>query len=63
MTAHRTAPVRQSVAALTMAATMTLGLLAAIGQIADHAHADARLVQGTTPAAQQLVAAEAGTRS
>jgi len=63
MNATRTAPVRQSVAALAMAATMTLGLLSAIGQIADRYHADEAVAQGATPAAQQLVSAASGKRS
>jgi hypothetical protein len=64
MNATRTAPVRQSLAALAMAATMTLGLLSAVGLIADSYHADEAVAQGAaTPGAQQLVAAASSKRS
>lgn len=63
MNANRTASFRQSVAALAMAATTTLALLGALGQIADSYHADERMAQDATLANRALVAAGAQPRS
>lgn len=63
MKADRTASIRQSIAALAMAATTTFALLAALGQIADGYHADERMAQDATLANRAVVAASAQPRS
>jgi len=63
MNASHNAPFRQSVAAFAMAATMTLGLLSAIGLIADRYHAGEVVAQGAAAIDPQAAAAASDMRS
>ena len=62
MNANRTARIRQSLAALAMALTTALGLLSAMGQIADRYHDDEHVAQGAAPAASQQVVLTVGAK-